>query len=307
MGDVSDVVILGAGPAGLSAAIYAARGGLSLRVLEKLLPGGQVTNTDRVENYLGFPQPIPGGELASRMAEHAARFGINPEMAEALAVRREDDLLVVKTPEGEVAARTVIVCTGARQRKLGVPGEEELRGGGVSYCATCDGFFFKNQEVVVVGGGDSALEEAIYLSGICKKVRVIHRRDALRAVRALQDEAFSRENIEFVWNTVVEEILGEEGKVRAVRTKNVKTGEVGEIATSAVFIYVGLVPNSDCVKELCELDEAGFVKTDMFMHTSARGVFAAGDVRAGNYRQIAMAVGDGATAATSAIRYCLEG
>jgi thioredoxin reductase (NADPH) len=300
-----DVAIIGGGPGGLSAGIYAVRAGLSVKLFERALPGGQMTTTEQVENYLGFPDVIPGPELVDRMVEHAGRFGIEPEFGEVGAIRPDGRHFVLEGLPGDPVARTVLIVTGSKPRELGVPGEQRFRGAGVSYCATCDGFFFRGKRVAVVGGGDAACEESLYLARICESVTIIHRRDELRAVDVLKRRATENERISFVWDTVVDEIAGERG-VESLRTRNVKTGEEGRIEASGIFIYVGSLPNSEFVKDLVELDEQGYIVVDKRMATSRPGIFAAGDVRSESYRQIAAAVGDGCVAALSAARYIME-
>lgn len=306
--DTTDVVIIGGGPAGLTAAIYAARSRLDTLMIEKMSPGGQVLVTDRVDNYPGFPEGITGFELVDRMAAQARRFGVSEMTAEVTGVEpAEDGLVSVSVSSGgPVLARGVIIATGASHRKLGVPGEEEYAGRGVSYCATCDGPFFRDQEVAVVGGGDSAVQEAIFLTKFASKVYLIHRRDQLRAVKILQEKAFSNPKIEFVWDSVVEEVLGDDSGVTGVRVANVRDGSSSILAVTGLFVFIGMVPNTGFLKGVVEMDQRGFILADEWMRTSMTGVYAAGDCRAKPLLQIVTAVSDGATAAF-AIEHALSG
>jgi thioredoxin reductase (NADPH) len=302
--DLYDVAIVGAGPGGLTSALYCVRAGLRVVLLDRGSVGGQINNTEAVENYLGFDN-VGGSELAQRMGEHVARLGVEMTYAGIDRVSRDDGkTFACHADDGTVyTAKATIICTGSHPRYLEVPGEQEYRMGGVSYCATCDGFFYRGKDVAVVGGGNAAVEEAIYLAKICGSVSVIHRRDQLRAQQILQDQAFATPNIRFVWGSVVEEIVGEGGKVSGVRTLHRTTGEQGLLPCQGVFIYVGNLPNSECVRDLVECDENGYVVVDRMMETSQRGCFAIGDVRVESVRQIASAVGDGATAAVAAVSY----
>ena len=297
-----DVLVIGAGPAGLTAGLYASRAGWRAACLERLAPGGQAALTSRVENYPGFEEPVSGFELTRRMEAQARQFGMEIVRDEAEDLSSGPDGAVVKAAADTFEARAVVVASGARPRKLGVPGEEELTGRGVSYCATCDGPFFKGQAVAVVGGGDSALEEAVFLARLCSRVYVVHRRDEFRAVRVLVDRALSHENIVPVWGSVVTRIVGSEG-VEAMEVRNVATGAAQRLDVAGVFMYVGLLPNSEFLAGRVAVDEAGYVITDEDMLTSAPGVFAAGDVRKKSLRQISTAVGDGAIAGMSAVRH----
>lgn len=295
-----DVVIIGGGPAGLTAGIYAKRAMLNTLLVEKLGIGGQIALTDVVENYPGFKE-ISGQELVQRFEEHARSLELEIRFTEIERIEDAGDSRILHTTDGEqIETRTVIVATGASPTRLGVPGEAEYTGRGVSYCATCDGFFFRDKDVAVVGGGSTAITEALYLSKIVNKVYVVHRRDALRAERILQERAFAEPKIEFVWNSVVEEIRGEQ-TVNRVLVKNVKTGALKEIPVNGVFIFIGLKPETDFIE--CEKDERGFIKTDTNLETSIKGVFAAGDCRTTPLRQVATAVGDGALALVSAQKY----
>ncbi len=297
---VYDVVIIGGGPAGLTAGIYAKRAMLNAVLLEKMGVGGQIIVTDLVENFPGF-QEISGADLAGKFEQHAQKFGLETKsMVEVTHIEDRGKTKLVKTHEGDFGTKTVIITTGTTPKKLGVKGELDLIGRGVSYCATCDGFFFRDKTVVVVGGGDSAITEAIYLTKMAKKVIVVHRRDKLRAEKINQEHAFANPKISFVWDSVVEEIAGKQ-VVEKVMVRNVKTNAVSEIKTDGVFIYVGLIPNTDFAD--VQKDERGFIITNDCRETSVKGIFAAGDCRVTPLRQIATAVGDGAIAAVSAERY----
>ncbi|NPA94786.1 MAG: thioredoxin-disulfide reductase [Thermodesulfobacteria bacterium] len=292
-----DVIIIGGGPAGLAAAIYAGRAKLDGFVLEKMSPGGQVLITDRVENYPGFPEGLTGFELVEKFSAHAQKFGMKIENGEVASIEPVGDLLNISlTDQRTITTRSIIVATGATHRKLGVKGEDEFIGRGVSYCATCDGPFFRDQVVAVVGGGDSAVQEAIFLTRFAKKVYLIHRRDELRAIKVLADRAKENDKIEFVWDSVVEEIEGDD-QVRSLKILNRKTGETSTLKVDGVFIFIGIVPVTDFVKGLVETDEMGFIKTDQWMRTSVKGVYAAGDCRQKPLLQIVTAVAEGATAA----------
>jgi len=296
-----EVVIIGGGPAGLTAGLYASRSGLRSLLLERGVLGGQMVNARLVENYPGFPGGISGFDLGSAMHQQAIRYGLETRVTEVKRVVAGQTLGVV-TSEGDCDAGSVIIATGSEYSKLGVPGEEKLVGRGVSYCATCDGFLFRDQEVAVVGGGDTAISDALELSQHCKKVYVIHRRAQLRASQVLQEQAFSQPQIEFIWDTVVTEVLGD-GQVDSLALRNVKTGEMSRLHVGGIFVAVGLKPNSRCFADLLDLTEAGHIITDGEMGTSVKGIFAAGDIRHKSVRQISTAVGDGATAAMSAFRY----
>lgn len=290
------VIILGSGPAGLTAALYTARARLEPLVISGNQLGGQVSITYEVENYPGFPEGSTGPELVERMQKQAERFGARLLIDEVVDVDfRRSSPFRLRTHAGEFEAEAVVVATGASPRKLGVPGEEALIGRGVSFCATCDGFFFRGKEVVVVGGGDSALEEGLFLTRFARAVRVVHRRDELRAGETLKKRALANDKMSFVWDSVVEEIRGD-GKVQAVLLRNVKTGETTELPTDGVFIYIGHIPNSDLFRGQLEMDERGYVITDGQMMTSVPGVFAAGEIQDPVYRQVATSVGQGAAA-----------
>ncbi|MCS7235867.1 MAG: thioredoxin-disulfide reductase [Armatimonadota bacterium] len=302
-----NVVILGSGPAGLTAAIYAARANLHPLVLEGSQPGGQLMLTTEVENFPGFAEPILGPELMQQMRRQAERVGAEFVAEDAVAVDFRARPFRVQAGNGEVyEARAVIVATGARARMLGLPSEQKYLGRGVSTCATCDGFFFRGKRVVVVGGGDTAMEEALYLANLAESVRVVHRRDQLRASRILQERAFRNSKIEFVWNHVVEEILGEDSRVTGVRLRHTHTEEVRELPTDGVFVAIGHVPNTDLFRGQLELDAAGYVVLKRGMMTSVEGVFAAGDVHDHTYRQAVTAAGYGCQAAIEAERWLTQ-
>ncbi len=299
---IYDVVIAGAGPAGMTAAVYTSRANLSTLMVERGIPGGQMANTEDVENYPGFDH-ILGPDLSNKMFEHAKKFGAEYAYGDIKEIVDEGDYKIVKAGSKEFKARAVIVSTGAEYKKLGVPGEKELGGRGVSYCAVCDGAFFKGKELVVVGGGDSAVEEAVYLTRFATKVTVIHRRDELRAQKILQQRAFNNEKIEFVWNHVVKTINDKDGKVGSVTIENTETGETKDFSTDGVFIYIGMLPLNESVKQLGILNAEGYIETNEEMETKVPGIFAAGDVREKSLRQIVTATGDGSIAAQTAQHY----
>ena len=299
-----DTLIIGAGPAGMTAALYAARSNLKVALLEAGIPGGQMNNTSDIENYPGYAN-ISGPELAEKMFEPLEALGVEHLFGRAENIVDQGSYKEIMTDDGLLQAKTVIIATGSNHRLLGVPGEEELNSRGVSYCAVCDGAFFRDEDLMVVGGGDSAVEEAIFLTQFAKTVTIVHRRDALRAQKVLQDRAFANEKIHFAWNTVVEEIKGD-NRVTSLLLKDVQTGQVREQAAGGVFIYVGLDPVSDFATELGILDENGWVVTDDHMRTSVPGVFAVGDVRQKDLRQVTTAVGDGAVAGQEAYKYITE-
>lgn len=299
-----DTIIIGAGPAGMTAALYAARSNLKVALIEGGLPGGQMNNTSDIENYPGYAN-ISGPELAEKMFEPLENLGVEHLYGLVENIEDHGDVKKVITDDEEFETRTVIVATGSKHRLLGVPGEEELNSRGVSYCAVCDGAFFRDQDLLVVGGGDSAVEEAIFLTQFAKSVTIVHRRDELRAQKVLQDRAFANEKINFIWDSVVKEIKGE-NRVESVVIENVKTNQVTEHAFGGVFIYVGLDPVSDFTKDLQIQDESGWIVTDDHMKTSVAGVFAVGDVRQKDLRQVTTAVGDGAIAGQEAYKYFTE-
>ncbi|MCS9992112.1 thioredoxin-disulfide reductase [Weissella confusa] len=298
-----DTIILGAGPGGMTAATYASRANMSVLMIDRGIYGGQMNNTAEIENYPGFPS-ILGPELAEKMYASSTQFGAEYAFGTVLHVEAQaDGSWRVVTDMDEYSANTVIVATGAAYKKLDVPGEEAFAGRGVSYCAVCDGAFFRGQHVIVVGGGDSAVEEATYLAGLADHVTIVHRRDKLRAQQILQDHAFANEKISFVWNSEVEEILGDDKKVTGVRVRNNQTDETSEIDAAGVFIYVGLLPVSDPVQDLGITDANGWIMTNDRMETSQPGIFAIGDVREKELRQITTAVGDAAVAGQNAFSY----
>ncbi len=295
-----DVVILGAGAAGLSAGLYSTRAMLSTVMIESIGPGGQLLITDEIENYPGFRDGVKGQELADEMYNQAERFGAKMEFAEVESVENlHDDRKLVRTSEGDFNAKAIIIATGGAHNKLGVPGEDEFSGRGVSYCAVCDGNFFRGQDVAVIGGGDSAMDESFYLAGICNSVTIIHRRDELRATKVLQDRAFANEKHKWLWSHVVEEFVGSD-VLEAARVKNLKTGEVYDYPTAAAFVYVGFHPNTEAFKDLLDMDELGHIRADIHMRTNIPQVYVCGDARADSTRQLGAAVGDGITAALSA-------
>ncbi|MFY9472824.1 MAG: thioredoxin-disulfide reductase [Tepidanaerobacteraceae bacterium] len=299
---VYDVAVIGAGPAGLTAALYAARARLSTVVVEKMFPGGQAALTDIIENYPGFTEGISGIQLADAMKRQAERFGAEFTNGDVERIEKNDDLFTVFLKGESIKAKTVILAAGAQPRKLGVKGEKEFTGRGISYCATCDGAFYKDKPIAVVGGGDTAIQEALYLTRFASEIYVIHRRDQLRATKVLQERAFKNEKIKFVWDSVVKEIKGE-GTVDEVVVENVKTGKLDSLRVDGIFIAIGHIPNTDFVKDLVQLNEQGYVITDAYMATNVPGIFAAGDMRQKDLRQVVTAVSDGAIAAVEAGKY----
>jgi len=301
-----EVIIIGGGPAGLTAGLYTSRAGLKSLLIERGIFGGQIVNARQVDNYPGFPQGISGFELASLMHEQTIQYGLETinTTVTAINIKPEGKYSII-TADGKFEAEAVIIAAGSEYRKLEVPGEEELLGRGVSYCATCDGFLFRDLDVAIVGGGDTAITDALELSEHASKVYIVHRRDQLRAGQILKKKALERTKLEPIWNTVVEEIIGD-NKVSGLKVRNVKTGEITKLEVSGVFVAIGFEPNSRCFANVVELDEAGLIKTDELMATSAPGIFAVGDIRKNSPRQVAGAVGDGATAALSAFKYLRE-
>lgn len=295
-----DIIIAGAGPGGLSCALYGTRAGLSVLVLDRGMPGGQMAMTEWIDNYPGFPDGVSGQELSEKMLAHAQRFGAEVaygNISEFSGKRNDDCLFEISLDTGETTyAKAFVISTGAKPKVIGLPGETALLGRGVSYCAVCDGNFFKGKEVCVIGGGDSAVEEAVYLSKLCSKVTVVHRRDVLRAAQTAQDAAFTRKNIEFAYNSQIEDVVGDK-MVEGVLVKDTITGEQRTIPCAGAFFYAGIIPQSDLVKGIVDMDEQNFIKTDENMETSFCGVYAIGDVRRPAYRQITSAVSDGTTAA----------
>ncbi len=302
---VYDVVVLGAGPAGLTAAMYAGRAALSVLVLEKAVPGGQAMNTWKIGNYPGFPDEIEGPELSRLLEEHARRFGAEIEMAEVTGVELTGEIKTIETIDGPRRGRTVILATGATPRKLGVPGEEEYAGRGVSYCATCDGAFFQDQHVAVVGGGDSALDEGYFLTRYASRLTVIHRRNEFRGTKELQDRLLGTGKVDVLFDTVVEEIRGND-MVEELVLRHVKTGETSRLPVNGVFIYVGMNPETELFRDQVRCDEYGYVDAGEDTITNVPGVFAAGDVRRKQIRQLVTATADGAVAAMMAEHYLAE-
>ena len=299
---IRDLIIIGGGPAGLTAAIYAGRAAIKALVLCGGMPGGQIANTSLVENFPGFPKGVNGFDLATGFQEQAEHFGAEIVLEPASEVDFSRRPFVVKTHSETYEARTVVIATGAFPRRLGVPGEKEFFGRGVSTCATCDGFLYKGKTVVVIGGGDSAIDEGLFLTRFAGEVIVVHRRDQLRAHKQLQERAFATPNMRFVWDSVAAEILGD-GKVTGVRVRNVKTGETQVIETDGIFVYIGLIPATKILVGQVEMNEAGYVITDDHQRTNVPGVFAAGDVENPDFRQCVVAAGSGASAAIQAERY----
>ncbi|MCY9807201.1 thioredoxin-disulfide reductase [Lentilactobacillus senioris] len=297
-----DVVVIGAGPGGMTAALYASRANYSVAMIDRGIYGGQMNNTAEIENYPGF-KSIMGPDLAQNMYDSSINFGAEYVYGSVESITDLGDTKLVKTDSEEIEAKVVIIGTGSEYKKLGVLGEDEFGGRGVSYCAVCDGAFFKNKDVVVVGGGDSAIEEGLYLTKIANSVTVIHRRDQLRAQKVSQERAFSNEKMNFVWNTNVEEILGDENKVTGVRVRNNQTGEESTIDAAGVFIYVGLNPMTEPFKNLGITDDNGWIETNDQMETKVPGVYAVGDVRKKDLRQITTAVGEGGIAGQQAFKY----
>jgi thioredoxin reductase (NADPH) len=301
-----DVIIIGGGPAGLTAGLYTSRARLNTLLVERMIVGGQVMTTTKVENYPGFPGGIDGPELVARFQEHCQEFGLQVTSGEVQKLEDKGDYKVVTVDGNELRARAVIVTTGAEPRKLGIPGEKEFAGRGVSYCATCDGAFFRDVPVAVIGGGDTAAEEALFLTRFASRVFLVHRRDQLRATKTLQERVLANPKIEVVWNHVPEEVLGDQRGVNELQLVNKLTGEKRSLAVEGVFFAIGVIPKAHFLTDVLELNEEGYILTDTECHTSLPGVFAAGDVRSKMLKQIATAVGDGAVAAIATEKY-LEG
>lgn len=302
---IYDVVIIGAGPAGMTAAVYASRANLSTLMIERGIPGGQMANTEAVENYPGF-DTILGPELSTKMFEHAKKFGAEYAYGDVNEIIDGEEYKIIISGKKQYKTRTIIITTGAEYKKLGIPGETELGGRGVSYCAVCDGAFFKQKKLIVIGGGDSAVEEGIYLTRFADKVTIVHRRDKLRAQKIIQDRAFANEKIDFIWNTTVKEIHEVDGKVGKVTLVSTDDGTETEEAADGVFVYVGMLPLTAPFASLNILNEAGYIVTNEKMETSIPGIYAAGDVRDKMLRQIVTATGDGSIAAQSAQHYVEE-
>jgi len=301
-GKIYDVIIAGAGPAGMTAAVYASRANLDTLMIERGVPGGQMANTEDVENYPGFDH-ILGPDLSNKMFEHAKKFGAEYAYGDISEVIDGEEYKVVKAGDKEYKTRAFIIATGTEYKKLGIPGEKELTGRGVSYCAVCDGAFFKDKEIVVVGGGDSAVEEGIYLTKFASKVTIVHRRDELRAQKIIQDRAFKNDKIEFIWNHTVKEINEKDGATDSVTLVSTENGEEREFKTSGVFIYIGSLPLTKPFENLGITNDNGYIETNDDMETKIRGIYAAGDVREKKLRQIVTAAGDGSIAAETAQDY----
>jgi thioredoxin reductase (NADPH) len=296
------VLVLGSGPAGLSAALYAARAELAPIVLTGMELGGQAALTHTIENYPGFPEGVGGQELGELFQKQAERFGAKVEFDTAQSVDLSQHPFRVTTDNGSYHADSLIVATGARPNHLEIPGETELTGKGVSYCATCDGWFFKDKKVMVVGGGDSALEEGLFLTRFASSITIVHRRDSLRAGKVLQNRAFSNPKVSFVWNSVLTEIKGQ-GKVTSVKLKNTQTGEVSENETDGVFIFIGHTPNTQMFKGQLDMDDGGYIRSNTWMETNVPGVFVAGEVTDSHFRQVVTSAGMGAAAAIQATHF----
>ncbi|MBI5417842.1 thioredoxin-disulfide reductase [Candidatus Poribacteria bacterium] len=297
-----DLIILGGGPAGLTAGLYGTRSRLDTLLLEKAVLGGKVITTEKIENYPGFPDGINGPELMEKMEAQAKFFGLQIENASIEDIQKEYDIFKLIADNNTYYTKTIIIATGTSSLGLGIPGEEKFKGRGVSYCATCDALFFKNKPVIVVGGGDAACEEGIYLTKFASHVYIIHRRDKLRATKVLQERALANPKIEFIFDSVLEKIEGND-YVEKVIIKNIKTSNKKEVAVEGIFLYIGTQPNTDFLKNIVNLDEKGYIITDDDMRTETPGIFAAGDVRKKMLRQVSTAVGDGATAAYMAEKY----
>lgn len=301
---IYDLVIIGGGPAGLTAGIYASRARLDTLLLEKITPGGQALVTDWIENYPGFPGGISGPDLVMNMVDQAKKFDLGIDSAEVRSVDFSGRIKKLILDSGKtVETRSVIIASGASPRKIGVPGEDRFYGKGISFCGTCDGPFFRNKEVIAVGGGDTAVQESIFLTKFVKKVYIIHRRDKLRAAKILQERAFSNDKISFIWDSVVTSFNGGLMDLESATVKNVKTGETSDVRIDGAFVWIGILPNTSWLDGAVETDESGFIRVNERMETSVKGVFAAGDVRVTPLRQVATAVGDSAIAAMSAEHY----
>lgn len=301
---IYDLVIIGGGPAGLTAGIYASRARLDTLLLEKITPGGQALVTDWIENYPGFPGGISGPDLVMNMVDQAKKFDLRIDSAEVRSVDFSGRIKKLILDSGKIVeTRSVIIASGASPRKIGVPGEDRFYGKGISFCGTCDGPFFRNKEVIAVGGGDTAVQESIFLTKFVKKVYIIHRRDKLRAAKILQERAFSNDKISFIWDSVVTSFNGGLMDLESATVKNVKTGETSDVRIDGAFVWIGILPNTSWLDGAVETDGSGFIRVNDRMETSVKGVFAAGDVRVTPLRQVATAVGDSAIAAMSAEHY----
>ncbi|PQD95311.1 thioredoxin-disulfide reductase [Pradoshia eiseniae] len=302
---IYDVVIIGAGPAGMTAAVYASRANLSTLMLERGIPGGQMANTEDVENYPGY-ESILGPDLSNKMFEHAKKFGAEYAYGEVKEIIDGEEYKTIDAGSKQYKTRTIIISTGAEYKKIGVPGEKELGGRGVSYCAVCDGAFFKNKELFVIGGGDSAVEEGVYLTRFASKVTIVHRRDELRAQKILQERAFANEKVDFIWNSTLKSINEKDGKVGGVTLVSTVDGTETELPADGVFIYIGMLPLTKPFQTLGITNDNGYIETNDRMETKIPGIFAAGDVREKQLRQIVTATGDGSIAAQSAQHYIEE-
>jgi thioredoxin reductase (NADPH) len=300
-----EVAIIGGGPAGLTAGLYSSRYGLNTLLIERGMYGGQIVNAGHVENYPGFPQGVTGMDLGQLFYDQSIKFGLQTLTSEVTGFKQTGKMFQIMTYDEEVSARAVIIASGSEYRKLGVPGEDKLTGRGVSYCATCDGFLFKNKDVAVIGGGDTAVSDAMELSQNCSKVYVVHRRHELRATQALQRVAMAMPRIQFVWDSVIWNVEGED-KVSGLTVKSTKTGDLSKLAVEGVFVAIGFIPNNALFKSLVDLDESGNIITDDLMRTKVPGLFAVGDIRRNSARQVATAVGDGATAGKAVFAFIKE-
>jgi thioredoxin reductase (NADPH) len=302
---IYDVIIAGAGPAGMTAAVYTSRANLSTLMIERGVPGGQMANTEDVENYPGFDH-ILGPDLSTKMFDHAKKFGAEYAYGDIKEIIDGEEYKTVVAGSKQYKARSIIISAGAEYKKIGVPGEKELGGRGVSYCAVCDGAFFKNKELIVIGGGDSAVEEGVYLTRFASKVTIVHRRDELRAQKILQQRAFDNDKVDFIWNHTIKEINEKDGKVGSATLVNTQTGEETEMSADGVFIYIGMLPLSKPFASTGITNENGYIETNERMETKVPGIFAAGDIREKSLRQIVTATGDGSIAAQSAQHFVEE-
>ena len=305
MNNLYDMIVIGGGPGGYTAALYAARAGLSVVVLEKLSAGGQAALTEQIDNYPGFEEGIDGFTLGEKMQQGAERFGVVTELAEVYSADLSGDIKTVETSEGVFSGKTIVIATGAGPRELGLPGEKELVGRGVNYCAACDGMFFKGKKVAVIGGGNTAVADANVLSRICEKVTLVHRRDTLKAEKIYHDALVKTENVDFRWNSTVSELISDK-KLTGIRLKDVKSGEQSVLEVDGIFVSVGRKPATELFKEQLDLDGSGYIIADESTRTNIPGVFAVGDVRTKAVRQVVTAVSDGAVASHYAERYLAE-